>query len=207
MIIAGEWLGMYKQEEHSKLSRILVNIPNTPALDAEWQLDIKKSAIQIPYDIRQELKRIADESRKEAVEIYRQIGKKKRKKSVKEDIPVWTPHKRKGKRCYQINREHPVIEQFISEHGSNKAKLNRFFHLIEETLPLAMIIVNESENQDMQQLPFEGKSIADLVSMITELYQTFINKDFTHNEAIGEILRTEPFNHYPELTENIQNGN
>jgi len=88
MIIAGEWLGLYKQEEHSKLSRIMVNVPNTATLDTEWQLDIKKSTIQIPHDIRQELKRIADVSRKEAVEIYRQIGKSKHKRSAKEDIPV-----------------------------------------------------------------------------------------------------------------------
>jgi len=207
LIIAGEWLGLYKQEEHSKLSRILVDISSTPALDAEWQLDIKKSAIQIPYDIRQQLKRIADGSRKEAVEVYRQIGKKKRNRFAREDIPVWTPHKRKGKRSYQINREHPIIQNFIAEYGNNKAKLNRLFHLLEETLPLAIIILNESEYQDMQNLPFEGKSISDLVAMITELYQSFISNGLSHEEAIGEILRTEPFNHYPELTENIQNGN
>ncbi|MCW3075111.1 MAG: hypothetical protein JWP69_2180 [Flaviaesturariibacter sp.] len=207
MIIAGDWLGMYKQEEHSKLSRILVNIPNTAALDSEWQLDIKKSTIQVPHDIRKELKQIADNSRKEAVEVYRQIGKIKRSRTAKEDIPVWAPHKRKGRRCYQINRDHPIIKAFITEQGGNKAKLNRFFHLIEETLPLAMIIVNESEYQDMQQLPFEDKSVADLVTMITELYQTFINTGLSHEESILEILRTEPFNHYPELTENIQNGN
>ncbi len=205
IIIAGDWLGLYKQEEHSKLSRIMVNVPNTSKLDTEWQLDIKKSIIQIPYDIRQELKRIADQSRKDAVEIYRQIGKAKRNKSAKEDIPVWSHHKRKGRRCYQINRDHPVIQAFIVEHGSNRAKLNRFFHLIEETLPLAMIIVNESEYQDMQQLPFEGKSVADLVAMITELYKSFINNGLSHEEAIEEILRTEPFNHYPELTEKIEN--
>ncbi len=203
MIISGEWLGMYKQEEHSKLSRIRVNIPNTTELDSEWKLDIKKSVIQVPHDIRQELKRIADESRKDAIEIYRQIGKKKRKKSRKEDISVWTPHKNKGRRCYQINREHPLIKKFISEQNNDKAKLNRLFHLLEETLPLAMIIVNESEYQDMQRLPFEGKSVANLITMIAELYQSLVKQDLSHEEIIEEILHTEPFNHYPELTENI----
>lgn len=207
MIISGEWLGMYKQEEHSKLARIMVNVPNTAELDTEWQLDIKKSTIQLPYDIRLELKKIAEETKKEAVEIYRQIGKSKREKSTKEDIPVWLPHKWNGKRCYQINKDHPIIRGFIGDHTDNKAKINRFFRLIEETIPLAMIIINESENQDNQSAPFEGKSISDLVSMVVELYQKLINEGLTKAEAIEEILRTEPFNYYPELTETLGNDN
>jgi hypothetical protein len=203
MIISGEWLGMFKQEEHSKLARIMVNLPNTAELDKEWQLDIKKSTIQLPYDIKQELKEIAEEARKEAVEIYRQIGKNKRKKSEKEDIPVWMPHKWNGKRCYQINREHPIIKNYIEEHGDNRTKVNRFFRLLEETLPLAMIIINESENQSNQNAPFEGKSISDLVSLVVELYQKLTSDGYNQQEAIEEILRTEPFNYYPELTENL----
>lgn len=203
MIIDGEWLGMYKQEEHSKLARIMVDVPNTSGLDTEWQLDIKKSTVQLPNDIRNELKRIADDARKGAVEVYRQIGKNKRKKSEKDDIPVWMPHKWNGKRCYQLNREHPVIKNFADEHKNNKAKLNRFFRLVEETLPLAMIIINESENQNNQYTPFEGKSVSDLVSLVVELYQNLINAGYTREEATEEILRTEPFNYYPELTENL----
>lgn len=206
MIIAGEWLGMYKQEEHSKLSRIMVNIPNTSELDREWQLDIKKAVIQLPHDIRRELKRIADESRKEAVEIYRQTGKIKRKKFDKEDIQVWAQHTRNGKRCYQINKEHSVIKAFIDQHGQNKSVLNRVFRLIEETLPLAMIVINESEHQDNQHAPYEGKSISDLVPMVVQLYDILRAKGYTIEDAIAEIQRTEPFNYYPELTENINDA-
>lgn len=207
MIISGEWLGMYKQEEHSKLARIMVNVPNCSKVDMEWQLDIKKSTIQLPYDIRQELKKIAEEARKEAVSVYRQIGKKKRERSGKEDIPVWLPHKWNGKRGYQINREHPIIRTFINESAQNKAKVNRFFRIIEETLPLAMIIINESENPENQNTPFEGKSISDLVSMVVEMYHVLISEGYSKEQALEEILRTEPFNYYPELTENITNFN
>jgi hypothetical protein len=203
MIIDGEWLGMYKQEEHSKLARIMVNVPNTSELDTEWQLDIKKSTVQLPNDIRQELKRIADDARRAAVEIYRQIGKIKRTKSEKEDIPVWLPHKWNGKRCYQINKDHPLIKSFVDDPGSNKTKTNRLFRLIEETLPLAMIIINESENQDNQYAPFEGKSVSDLVALVVELYQTLTGNGYSKEDAIAEILRTEPFNYYPELTEGL----
>jgi hypothetical protein len=205
LIIAGEWLGMYKQEEHSKLARIMVNVPNTAVLDKEWQLDIKKSTIQPPYDIRRELKKIAEEARKEATDVYRQIGKIKRTKSEKEDISVWLPHKWNGRRCYQINKEHPLVKSFIEEFSHSKTQVRRLFRLVEETLPLAMIIINESENNDNQNIPFEGKSISDLVSMVVTLYQGLIEQGYSKEDATEEILRTEPFNYYPELSEHLGN--
>lgn len=204
MIISGEWLGMYKQEEHYKLSRIMVNVPNTVELDKQWHLDVKKSTIRPPNDIRLKLKNIAEDSRKEAVEIYRQIGKKKRNKSEKEDTPVWIPHKWNGKRCYQINKDHPAIKNFISGNFENKGKVNRLFRLIEETLPLPMIVINESENQDGQNIPFEGKALSDLVALIVDVYESLVSQGYSKEDAISEILRTEPFNHYPELTEHLK---
>jgi hypothetical protein len=201
MIIDGEWLGMYKQEEHLKLARISVNVPGTVNLDKEWQLDIKKSTVHLPDDIRTELKKIAEATRKEAVEVYRQIGKTKRRTSEKEDIPVWVPHKWNGKRNYQINREHPLIKIFLEENVDRKVKVFRIFKVIEETLPLPMIVLNESENRDSQNLPFEGKSVADLISMVVDLYHDLMKTGITKEDAVLEILRTEPFNHYPELAQ------
>ena len=203
LITAGDWLGIFKQEEHSKLSRIMVNVPNTAELDKEWQLDIKKSTIRPPSDIKKELKKIAIESRKEAVDIYRQIGKVKKAKSGKKEVPVWLPHKWNGKRSYQINKEHPLIKNFIKEVDEDKARVKRLFRLIEETIPLTMIIIDESENKDNQNIPFEGKSISDLVSMVINLFQDLTTSGLSKEEAIDEILRTEPFNYYPELMEGL----
>lgn len=203
LIIAGDWLGMFKQEEHSKLARIMVNVPNTSELDKEWQLDIKKSTISPPSDIRKELKKIAIDARKEAVDIYRQIGKARKVKKDKKEIPVWLPHKWNGKRSYQINKEHPLIKGFIDGIEDDKTKVRRLFRLIEETLPLTMIIIDESENRDNQNIPFEGKSISDLVSMVINLFQELTNGGLSKEEAIDEILRTEPFNYYPELMEGL----
>jgi hypothetical protein len=204
MIIDGEWLGMYKQEEHLKLARISVNVPGTVALDREWQLDIKKSAITLPYDIKQELKKISELTRKEAVEVYRQIGKSKRKRSEKEDTPVWVQHKWNGKRSYQINKEHPIVKIFLQENLDRRTRTNRLFRLIEETLPLPLIIINESENLDSQNLPFEGKSLGDLICMVIDLYQELTKAGLAKEDAVLEILRTEPFNHYPELAEQLE---
>lgn len=203
LLLAGDWLGIYKQEEHYKLARVYVNIPNTVDIDNAWQLDIKKSVATPPPEVRWQLKEIADKARKEAVEVYRQIGKTRQGNSQKNNILVWADKKSKGRRFYQINRSHPIISNFLSKHPDSRAKLNRLLRLIEETVPLPLIVSNETENNDFQTTPFEGKASSDMVKMVIELYETHISEGKTRDEAIDEILRTEPFAHYPELIENI----
>jgi hypothetical protein len=95
------------------------------------------------------------------------------------------------------------VKNFIQDNVENKGRVMRLLRLIEETLPLPMIVINESENQDSQNLPFEGKALSDLVQMTIDLFQSFVNQGYSKEEAIEEILRTEPFNHYPELAEHI----
>jgi len=41
LLLAGDWLGMFRKEEHFKLARIRVDLPNT--IDAEWQIEFKKN--------------------------------------------------------------------------------------------------------------------------------------------------------------------
>jgi len=156
-----------------------------------------------PPNVRWQLKEIADKARKEAVEVYRQIGRKRQGNSQKNNILVWTDKKSKGRRFYQINRSHPIISNFLTKHPDSKSKLNRLFRLIEETVPLPMIVFNETQNNDFQTTPFEGKASSDMIKMVIELYETHISEGKTRDQAIDEILQTEPFIHYPELIENI----
>src|SRR5207245_3947099 len=46
MLTSGGWFGMYAAEEHYKLARILVDIPNT--LDMSWRIDIRKAQAHPP---------------------------------------------------------------------------------------------------------------------------------------------------------------
>ena len=46
LLLAGNWLGIFKQEDPYKLVRIQVDIPNTQ--DSEWKIDIKKSQAYPP---------------------------------------------------------------------------------------------------------------------------------------------------------------
>ena len=41
LILAGDWLGLFRKEEHYKLVRIQIDLPNK--LDTDWQIYIKKT--------------------------------------------------------------------------------------------------------------------------------------------------------------------
>lgn len=57
LLVAGDWLGIEKKRDYSKLARIAINFTNSN--DFNWQLDIKKSTATPPIEIRRELTRIA----------------------------------------------------------------------------------------------------------------------------------------------------
>ncbi len=46
LMLAGDWLGFFRKEEHYKLVRIQIDLPNS--LDSDWQIDIKKSTARPP---------------------------------------------------------------------------------------------------------------------------------------------------------------
>ena len=74
LLVAGGWLNLgFQKEEHYKLARIQIDLPNI--LDVDWQIDIKKSRARPPDHIRQDLKRIIKLTRERAVNIYRHRGK------------------------------------------------------------------------------------------------------------------------------------
>ena len=74
LLVSGDWLGLEKKRDYSKLARIAVNFPNTG--DFAWNLDIKKSTATPPIEIRRELSRIAKAAIKKSAKVYNWRGQK-----------------------------------------------------------------------------------------------------------------------------------
>ena len=74
VIIAGDWLGMYLQEPHSSLLRIELSFPCE--LDEVFQLDVKKSSVNINLALQDFICREIETARRSADKRYRQ-GKNK----------------------------------------------------------------------------------------------------------------------------------
>ncbi|MFC1597374.1 ATP-binding protein [Planctomycetota bacterium] len=125
LLVPGDWLGFrFAKEEHYKLARVQIDIPNS--IDGDWSIDVRKSHARPPAAIRKDLKRIADLTRKRAVEVYRHRGKTLARKSSQPHVFAWKPVKRGQKNFYAINRQHPMVKWTMSVSKEYRPAISSF---------------------------------------------------------------------------------
>lgn len=203
LLLAGDWLGMFRKEEHYKLARIMVDLPNN--LDSEWQIDIKKSVARPPLALRDQLKAYATKVRAQAVEVYRHKGRVlQRKYSSVEFHPVWLEKIRHGKRFYQINREHPLINTLLNSSNGAQAELTALLKFIEETVPVPLITIKESEQPELQGQPFEETDQEPVRKAMKQMYDRLLSEGRSDDQAKSIILNIEPFNLFPQFIEYLK---
>ncbi|MDA7513995.1 ATP-binding protein [bacterium] len=204
MIMAGGWLDLnLKTEEHCKLGRIMVDIPNS--LDQEFQIDVLKSQSQIPSKLRRRFRAAATDVRSKATAVYRWRGNKQvatRKRAL--DIPVWSIRELRNKWGFKIDPKHPVVEALVSGlDRENKKLFRQILSLLEETVPTEWVRVKESEEPDARRPAFEGKSEKEILETIRDFYGIFRQTD-TKAMAIRKLRGIEGLGLYDELIEKVK---
>jgi hypothetical protein len=204
LLVAGDWLNLFKREGHYDLCRIQIDLPNH--FDSDWQIDIKKSLARPPTKYLEQILALAKEVRNQAVEVYRHKGKVlKRKLASDEYFPFWEERARHGKRFYKINRNHPLLNELYSKAGDFKKDIEKVIQFIEETIPIPLITLQENENEKPHGQPFEGIDHNAIKETMQKLFNEFLTSGLSIEKAKARILNTEPFNFYPEYIEFIGN--
>ena len=202
LLVAGDWLGLFKTETHYDLCRIKVDITNK--LDSEWQIDIKKSQAKPPVQYREQIRALAKDVRSLAVEVYRHRGKIiKRSLAKNEYSPLWEERTRHGKRFYKLNRNHPIIETLLNKQDNTKKDIEDALQFIEETVPVPLIMVRENENETPHGQPFEGISNEPILRVMEAMYKKLIQDGLGSEEAKARVANIEPFDSHLEYFENI----
>ena len=200
LLVPGDWLGLpFAKEEHFKLARILVDIPNS--MDQEWEIDVTKSKARPPDALRKDLKRIADLTRSRASDIYRHRGRVIARSSSAPHVFAWDKKIKHGKIFYSINRKHPLVQDMISNSGTSKSRLNALLRLLEETVPVAWIVMSNADNPDQQSFPFEQSPSSQISEIMREVFAALRRSDMTIEEALHRLRTMEPFDRYPEAVE------
>ena len=199
LLVAGDWLGFFKKEEHHKLARIQLDLPNN--MDSEWQCDIKNSIARPPLKVRDQLKAYANKVRSQAVEVYRHKGKiiSRKFNGVSEFQPIWNEKSRGGKRVYVINVQNPIIKELLENPSRTKADIRKALRFIEETVPVPLITIRESEEPELHAQPFEGVNITEVRDSMSVLFEGLVSSGIGPDDAIARILSIEPFNLFPEI--------
>lgn len=199
LLVAGDWLGLQKKRDYSKLARIAVNFSNTS--DFSWHLDIKKSTASPPLEIRHELDRIAKISIMKSAKIYNWRGQKNLKDSININRePLWTDEiSREGVKKYKINRKHPIIKSILE---ANNNLIGKALKLLEDNVPVELILSNQNEDPTFHELEKQtDKPTDDLIKLAVELYKINVSQGVPKELAQKQIMSAVPFNLYPLINE------
>jgi len=203
LLLAGDWLGLFRTEEHYKLTRIQIELQNT--LDSEWQIDIKKSVARPPLVFREQIRAYALKVRQQGVEVYRHKGKNVKQVAGQKFVPLWIDHKRGDKWFYKINRENPILDK-IKEQAKKEPDraIEMLLRFIEETIPSKSIYIKESEQPELQGTPFEDTNHDIIRNTMKAMYSNLLTQGKTNEQAKAIISNIEPFNNFVHFLEFLE---
>ncbi|WP_305960675.1 ATP-binding protein [Bacillus safensis] len=152
LVSYGDWFGLFPRDAISELVRIKVDFTNEA--DEEWKLDVKKSTVTIPEDIKEALEAIAKYYRHISHEImlYRTRASRSGEK-VKGSLNTWELQLDDNISNYVLNRNHPVLTNILKNLDDGvKRKVNLYLKLIELGSPNKLLKTESMVKQDRQTI-------------------------------------------------------
>lgn len=197
LLVAGDWLGLgFRKEEHCKLARIRIDFPNN--LDADWIIDVKKSKAQPPRPLKDRLKQIAKMTREKAIAVYRHRGKVVARKTSPLGTFLWQKRVKFGKISYTINRDHPVYKA-MDLPSEVRQNVEAFLRLVEESLPIPLIVLDSAEQPDTHARPLESMGAEETLAMMRTAMESLENAGMSPSDACKTLYTIEPFMYSEEL--------
>ncbi|GAB2727408.1 ATP-binding protein [Nocardia thraciensis] len=200
LIVSGSWLGLgFRREELTSLARIRLDLPNH--MDSDWQIDVRKSVARAPGALVPELRRIAEVVRLRSANVYRHRGKVLQRGSRADVVQAWLQVARGTKIAYQINRQHPLVAALLMT--ADGGDVEAMVRLLEETVPIPLIILNHADGQGRQATPFEETASETVRSVLIDVVRALRRTGTSGKEIVGRLLTMEPFSDFPELVREV----
>ena len=197
LLVWGTWFRMMRQGDLSKLARIRVDIPNT--LDDLWTLDIKKSSALPPAEVRKNLEIIINQIAERSKRTWTFRGKKEVSDT---ETHIWNRMKNKqGGYYYEINREHPFVQQLVKVDPSLKMSIYALLQQIELGLPLNQLYVDL--NNDEQITNDNEQSIVDVKKSLEAMITMCAEKQ-DKCDLLDAVVHIEPYSLYPDVIEKLK---
>lgn len=134
LVVWGSWFGLARKSETTKLARVEINFDNTT--DHLWDIDIKKSTVNLPRVIAERLKEIIERIKDSSGRVVRSRVQKAR---FNDDRP-WHRVKSRESVLYKVNREYTLYSEFEKKLSIDQKKmLSIVIDVIESSLPIHSI--------------------------------------------------------------------
>lgn len=180
LIASGGWHRLARVSEANKLARVQVEFGNDA--DSLWRIDVRKSRIEIPSSLREQLRRVITQcSIKSSTTFTR------RAKMPSVDLePVWQRvyDREKSRVQYVLNRKHPALSGILSDVSQMETK-NALISLVEASLPVELIkndlsVSSIKVDQEPSDLIKKCEILAD------DLFNAGIDLELIYNALIND---------------------
>lgn len=195
LVVPGGWFRIVPTDELVRLARIRVDVP--VELDHLWKIDVRKTTVEPPLVLRDNLRRIVGAVTNRSRLVYGFRGRR----VSRDEVPLWARHElRDGAATWRINRGHPVVMALLS--GAFKdGDAERVLKLIEESVPVHDIHVHVSN--DLPVAEPQSATEADLEDLARRLVQAFSDKPEMVKTLLDRLPLMDPFNRQQDAARRI----
>lgn len=206
LLVPGGWLGLgrgrrWTNEEPYRLARIRLDLPNS--LDTDWKIDVRKATAQVPTILRKRLTHLAEDARERARKVFAYRGSPAPREGRDPTVQAWQAVKGRNGTRYRVDRTHPAVATLLEEFVGApqlRARVEAMLRVIEETVPVQRIWLDTAEDRDTPRTGFQGEPPAEVRGVAEVLFRSMTErKGMSPDLARASLLRTEPFDQYPDL--------
>ncbi|TCV91622.1 histidine kinase/DNA gyrase B/HSP90-like ATPase [Luteibacter rhizovicinus] len=184
LIAYGTWLGLTRRSEITRLLRVRVDVPT--ALDAEWGVDVRKSLIRPPAEIRERLKPLIERMSEQGARPYRHRGNVQTRNK---EMDMWLRISERENVRYEINRANPLVRHLETQTSS--PDFENLLTAIEATLPLESMFSDVASDPGRTQPSLDEDGLRGILSAYVNAVAP--NTDTISEAICSSILQTHPF--------------
>ncbi|MBS4214172.1 ATP-binding protein [Neobacillus rhizophilus] len=183
----GDWMGLFPKDASAQLARVRIDLPN--AADSDWQVDIKKSGINLPEEAKRRLEAISAIARKVSKEIfYFRTQSTKTGQTFKGSLNTWEQSGREDGPQFILNRNHPILAELFNKVDDETAKLlNLYLKFVQLGSPSNIIDSPKVPEEIIQEVSDAQKEL--VIQFASTLLKINVAGD---EEQLLNMLITQP---------------
>ncbi|MFM1772997.1 MAG: hypothetical protein RLZZ71_2139 [Bacteroidota bacterium] len=185
LIHFGGWNGLIKKAPRLQLARLRVDIGNS--VDHLLHLNVAKSQIEIPHDLKVAFEKYVDELKIQAEREFFNRGIRKFSANRKEDNVQLFERKSSNKgTLLEVNSSFPILKSLVSElNKDQRTKLNLVIRMINTRIN--EIRQTHEEREFVGNEEKDGLSLKDLIICVNELIASGLSSELIKKEILPNL--------------------
>lgn len=185
IILFGGWNGLIKKAPRLQLARLRVDIGNSA--DHLLHLNVAKSQVIIPHDLKQAFENYIDELKVEAEREFFNRGIRKFPETRKGNkVSLFERKASNNGSILELNKEFPLVSSLLNNASlGDRAKIYTLIKMINTTIN--EIRKTHEDKNFVGLVEEDGVSVSDLLISITELKNSGLTNDFIKREILPHM--------------------